>query len=84
MAAIELKAELYRQIDTMADDESLLEKVLSFVRKLTTTSVPAVTPYTMDELNQRIDKSLEDLKAGRTKKNEEVEKLLLKEFEWLR
>lgn len=84
MTVIDLKAELYRQIDTMADDESFLEKVLGFVSKLTSTPVSTVTPYTMEELNSRIDRSIEDVKAGRTLTSAEVKNKLLEEYEWLR
>lgn len=84
MTAIDLKAELYRQIDTMADDESFLEKVLGFVYKLTSNPAEAVTPYTMEELNSRIDRSIEDVKAGRTLTSTEVKSKLLDAYNWLR
>jgi hypothetical protein len=85
MTAIELKSELYRQIDTISDNEPLMTKVLAFIRGLVLMppSVP-VASYTVEELNARIEDSLMDIKEGRVKRNEDIEKMLEEEFEWLR
>ena len=36
MTTIQLKSELYRAVDNIADDEELLKKVLDYVKKLAT------------------------------------------------
>ena len=84
MTALELKYELYRQIDSIADNEPLMKRVLNYMHRLGSKATETASPYTMEELNSRITASLDDIEAGRTKNNEEVEKLLLEEFEWLR
>ena len=84
MTALELKHELYRQIDSIADSEPLMTRVLNYMHRLGSKASETVSPYTVEELNSRITASLGDIEAGRTKNNEEVEKLLLEEFEWLR
>ena len=85
MTAIELKSELYQQIDHLADSETLLAKVLDFVRRLNAPApITAETPYTKEEAIARVSVSLEQINAGRVKTNEEVEQLLLEEFEWLK
>ncbi|MBP3260512.1 MAG: hypothetical protein J6M01_05390 [Prevotella sp.] len=84
MTALELKYELYRQIDNIADSEPLMTRVLNYMRSLGSSATEALTPYTVEELNSRVKASLDDIKAGRMKTNEEVEMLLKEEFEWLR
>jgi predicted transcriptional regulator len=84
MTALELKYELYRQIDNIADSEPLMTRVLNYMRRLGSSATEALTPYTVEELNSRVKASLDDIKAGRMKTNEEVEMLLKEEFEWLR
>ncbi|MBR1879858.1 MAG: hypothetical protein IJ804_03800 [Prevotella sp.] len=84
MTALELKYELYRQIDNIADSEPLMTRVLNYMRRLGPTVTASPAPYTVEELNSRITASLDEIKAGRTKKNVEVEYLLKEEFEWLR
>lgn len=51
---------------------------------MTANPVSTVIPYTMEELNSRIDRSIEDVKAGRTLTSAEVKSKLLEECEWLR
>jgi len=85
MTTVELKSELYRQIDIISGSEALMTKVLTFMQQLNMPMpVAAAVPYTDAELNARISASLNDIENGRTKKNEEVERMLTEEFEWLR
>lgn len=44
---------------------------------------PELKPYTMDEINQMIDKSLADIKAGRVLTWEEVDRDLKEKYPWL-
>ena len=89
MTAIELKAELFRQIDTLEDDEPLLTKILNYVSKLRVNKrqeaqTEAFTPYTLSEINHRIDTSLNQIEEGKIIPDELVKKQLEEEFEWLR
>lgn len=45
---------------------------------------PELKPYTMDEINQMIDESLADIKAGRVYTFEEFNKKLEEDLPWLR
>ena len=89
MTAIELKAELFRQIDTIDDDEPMLAKILNYVSKLRVSNhrkvqASKIVPYTLSELNHRIDVSLSQIEEGKTISNGQVKEQLEEEFEWLR
>ena len=89
MTAIELKAELFRQIDTMADNEPMLLKVLNYIGKLrvgnpSKATIAAIEPYSLTEINNRIDASLNQIEEGKIMKDSEVREKLEEEFEWLR
>ncbi|MCR5153083.1 MAG: hypothetical protein K6A98_08045 [Prevotella sp.] len=84
MTAIELKTELYQQIDAIADDESLLTRIIGFVKSLKRQNAVSVVPYTMEELDDRISESLKDIESGKVCTSKEVHDALLDEFEWLR
>ena len=45
---------------------------------------PELKPYTMDEINQMIDESLDDIKKGRVYTSEQVDKMMKEEFQWLK
>lgn len=45
---------------------------------------PELKPYTMDEINQMIDESLDDIKNGRVYTLEQVDKMMKEEFPWLK
>ncbi|MBQ3655533.1 MAG: hypothetical protein II956_01640 [Bacteroidales bacterium] len=45
---------------------------------------PELKPYTIDEINQMIDESLEDIKAGRVYTTEEVDKKMRAKYKWLK
>ena len=47
------------------------------------TSYMIITPYTMEELNARIDRSLADAKAGRTYTSDEVRQFMEAKHPWL-
>ena len=43
----------------------------------------ALTPYTMEELNARIERSLADAEAGRVHTTEEVRRMMESRYPWL-
>ena len=45
---------------------------------------PELKPYTMDEINQMIDESLADIKAGRVYTFEEFNKKMEEDLPWLK
>lgn len=45
---------------------------------------PELKPYTMDEINQMIDESLDDIRNGRVYTAEEFKKKMEKDIPWLK
>ena len=45
---------------------------------------PELKPYTMDEINQMIDESLDDIKNGRVYTFDEFKKKMEDDIEWLK
>ena len=64
MTALELNAELYRAMSEIADDETLMAKVLKYVKKLATQKKADPTLMTKEEFFAKIDKSLEQAQKG--------------------
>ena len=91
MTAMELNAELTRQISLIADDEVLMQKALSAVKRIVAqTKRPSaadmkedLTPYTMEERHEMIDHSMADRKAGRICSSEEAHRQLHEKRPWL-
>lgn len=71
MTTLQLRAELFREMNPLLDSEAALEKMLAFVRSLmpvkTTANEPSATfrPYTMEEINERLERSERDFAEGR-------------------
>ena len=63
MTAIELNAELYRALDKIADDETLMQKVLKYVKRLTAKKEDP-TLMTKEEFFARIEKAEEQYARG--------------------
>lgn len=64
MTALELNAELYRAMAEIADDETLLNKVLTYVKKLAEKKEEGVTAS--PELQADIEKARQELEEGKT------------------
>ena len=64
MTALELNAELYRAMAKIADDETLLNKVLTYVKKLAAKKEGGLTAS--PELQAEIDKARQELVEGKT------------------
>lgn len=65
MTALELNAELYRAMGEIADDETLMKKVLKYVKKLAATKKADPTLMTKEEFFARVDEALEQARQGR-------------------
>ena len=65
MTALELNAELYRAMGEIADDETLMAKVLKYVKKLAATKKADPTLMTEEAFFARVDEALEQARQGR-------------------
>lgn len=70
MTALQLNAELYRAMGVIADDETLMIKVLNYVKKLAAKKEDP-TEMTREEFFARVDKA----KLGASKRFANVEDL---------
>ena len=64
MTAVEMNAELFRQLSIIAKDESLMAKMLKYAKKLTASKTDP-TLMTKEEFFAKIDESLEQARQGR-------------------
>ena len=63
MTAIQLRAELFREINPILDDEGLMQKLLKYVKKLTTKKEDP-TLMTKEEFFARVDEAREQIRRG--------------------
>ena len=64
MTALELNAELYRAMGEIADDETLMNKVLKYVKKLAATKKADPTLMTKEEFLAKIDQAEQQIARG--------------------
>ena len=64
MTALQLNAELYRAMGEIADDETLMKKVLKYVKKLAATKKTDPTLMTKEEFFAQVDEAREQIKRG--------------------
>ncbi|MBR5918756.1 MAG: hypothetical protein IKZ83_02495 [Prevotella sp.] len=74
MTVLQLNAELYRAMGEIADDETLLKKVLKYVKKLTAQK-PDPTLMSREEFFARVDEAEREIAAGKGKAFASVEEL---------
>lgn len=65
------------------DSFNILSTISDILSK-NTAKEPELKPYTMDEINQMIDESLDDIKNGRVYTFEEFKKKMEDDIEWLK
>ncbi len=63
MTTLQLNAELYREMGKIADDETLMQKVLRYVKRLAAKKEDA-TLMTKEEFFANVDEALEQAKRG--------------------
>ena len=63
MTAIQLRAELTREVDQFADDENILAQILEFVKSLTTKK-PDPTAMTKEQFFAKLDHSRRQAQCG--------------------
>lgn len=77
MTTMELNAVLLRELSSIATNEDLLQKAIKCIKALkkeakAKSAKEEVKPYTMEELNERIDRAEANYAAGRVTKSEQV------------
>ena len=65
------------------DNIKLLSSIEGLLSK-NTPKEPELKPYTMDEINQMIEESLADIKAGRVYTTEQVDQYMRNKYKWLK
>ena len=69
-----MNAELFRAMGEIADDETMMAKVLKYVKKLAAKKADP-TLMTKEEFFAKVDKSLEQARQGRVHRIESKEEL---------
>ena len=64
MTAFQLYAELYRAMGEIADDETLMAKVLKYVKKLAATKKADPTEMTEEEFFAKIERAEQQIARG--------------------
>ena len=78
MTAIQLNAELYRNMGIIADDEVLMKKVLKYVKRLAATKEDS-TLMSQTEFFARVDEAKKQIRDGKGEKmlpNETLDQFL--------
>jgi hypothetical protein len=65
MTALQLNAEIYRNLGIIAEDETMLEKVAKYVRKLAKQMTEDPTCMTKEEFFARIDEAEREIAEGK-------------------
>ena len=65
MTAIEMNAELLRNMSIIAEDENLLKRAAKYLRKLVAEKQAAPTELTREEFFARVDKAEKEIAEGK-------------------
>ena len=65
MTAIEMNAELFRAMGVIADDETLMAKVVKYVKKLAAQKMADPTLMTKEEFQAKMERGMEDYRQGK-------------------
>ena len=65
MTAIELNAELFRTMGEIADDETLMTKLLKYAKKLAASKKADQTLMSEEEFFKRVDEAREEIRQGK-------------------
>ena len=65
MTAIQLNAEILRNLGTLAEDESMLKRIAKYLRKLVSEKTADPTEMTKEEFFARVDEAREQIKQGK-------------------
>ena len=64
MTAVQLNAEILRNLGALAEDESMLKRVAKYLRKLVSEKEADPTLLTKEEFFARVDEAREQIKRG--------------------
>jgi len=64
MTAIQLNAEILRNLGALAEDESMLNRVAKYLRKLISEKEADPTLFTKEKFFARVDEAREQIKRG--------------------
>ena len=74
MTAIQLREELFRQLNPLLDNEAAMQKIIKYVKKMTSKKEDP-TLMSKEEFFARMDKSLEQARSGKVHRIESKEAL---------
>lgn len=77
MTTIELNATLLKELSTIVSNEEMVKNVISYIRRLRRASdknkaEESLKPYTIEELNTRIDQAEKNYAEGKHTSSEKV------------
>lgn len=67
MTALQLNADIYRNLGIIAEDESMLDKAAKYLRRLVKQMTDDPTRMTKEEFFARIDEAREEIRQGKGK-----------------
>ena len=65
MTALQLNADIYRNLGIIAEDETMLDKVAKYVRRLAKQMTEDPTCMTKEEFFARVDEAREEIRQGK-------------------
>ena len=88
MTRMELRAGIFEKLNSLLDDEESLQQLDDYLYKLNKKSTRnqkdnILPPYTMEELNARIDRAEMEINTGKTLTNESVFEGMEDKHPWL-
>ena len=75
MTAIQMNAELLRNMSIIAEDENLLKRAAKYLRKLVAEKQADPTLMTKEEFFARVDEAREEIRQGKGKRFSDPEKM---------
>ncbi|WP_455638497.1 hypothetical protein [Parabacteroides sp.] len=77
MTSMELNATLLKELSTIISDENMVKDVISYIRNLRRSSnvnktKAKIEPYSIEELNERIDQAEKNYAEGRYTDSQQV------------
>ena len=83
MNTIELRKSFFNEASAIIDNDELLEEATKLLRKLRTERATQTKPYTMEEIDKRIEASLADDAAGNVLTSRQVDQQMKEKFPFL-
>lgn len=75
MTAIQLNAEILRNLGTLAEDESMLKRVAKYLRKLVAEKETDSTEMSREEFFAKLERGEEEYRQGKTHRINSIEEL---------